>query len=1158
MMKKIFALLLALAMVLSLAACGETGTGEPTPEPEPTAEVAATPAEPVEPVGLPELGDEVEGFVVREIREFPLVGATVVLFEHEQTGAGLTYIANSDINRVFDLSFFTRAIDNTGLPHVFEHSTLDGSDKYPSKALFFNLSYQTYNTYMNAFTQALMTSYPVASLSEAQLLKYADYYTDSCLHPIILEDESIFREEAWRYRLADMDGELTIEGTVYSEMRGAMDLSSTAYTNFMRAAFPGSTIGNVSGGDPAFIPDMTWESLRDYHDLYYHPSNCMAYLYGQFDDYTAFLKLLNEAFSPYDKREFSFEDAGYEPLDASVEETVAFPVEASSATENSSVIYYAFLCPGLKDDPQEELVLNTLTDLLNPDASPLMLSLKKALPSGTFGSYIECDGPVDAIMFYAANVNAEDAATFKRTVDEALAAIAENGFAQDFVDGLTASLSLSTKLTGEGDSVGVDLISTIAYSLSTSGDPFNYMDYVDALEKLDEWNAQGLYVDAINEWLLDDALTVLVATYPEPGLREQLDEAEAARLAEVKASMSEEELQAIIDMTNAADEEDDAAAYVAQLQAVTVDSLPEEMRSYAVSDETGADGVRRLTAEAGVDGVGQTVLLLDAAGLPQEDIHWFALYTALLGELDTAAHSSEELAVLMTRYLYGGEIRLSLMNRYGTDEYHPYLRAGWIAADEDLEAGYDLMYEILFDSDFSDTELLLGLVQRNKAALKSSINSEPYRAALYRAFSSFSPLYAYYNYFNYIDFYDFLDRTEQLLQEDPDAVVARLEAVRDYFHNRTNAVSFYAGSAEGIETNAPLADAFLQRLDAEPIEAVAYAFEAPAESEALVVDSTVQYNGVVADFAQLGIGDYSADLDAVSSLVSDLYLYPMLRDQYGAYGVMHAVSEDIGAYIVSYRDPNVAETFEVYDDLPDYVAGLDVDQDTLDGYILSAYSYYAMPEGELSGALSAIISVLCGEPSDLKLQYMRQLKTLTPEKLSAYAALYQNLMDNGLIFTAGGAATIAQYEDFYDGILNPFNSVDASEIELEDVPEGHEHYDAVRFVYENQVMAPVGEGVFGVDDKASVGELAGFLYALVGGDASAQEDAIDFLAENGIVPEDTAPDDELTGKDADKILASFSSAAEVPYTRDSAASDSVLTRGELAEVILAYYDALPE
>ena len=1165
-MKRWISLLLILALAISLAACGapaqtaqETATPAPaatTAVPVQTPEVTPAPAEENDTIPLPALGDEVDGFVVREIRDFPMIGGTAVLFEHEKTGAELMYIANSDTNRYFDLTFFTRAIDNTGLPHVFEHSTLSGSDKYPSKSLFFSLSNQTYNTYMNAATYPDMTTYPVGSLSEEQLLRYADFYTDSCLHPSILHDESIYREEAWRYRMADAESDLTIEGTVYSEMLAAMNLSSSAMYNMLRLSFPGSVIGNVSGGDPADIPDMTWDALKEYHAQYYHPSNCIGYLYGEFRDYTAFLKLLDEAFSPYEKREFRFADEGYEPLTAPVEESFAYAMEAGSDTENRSAIYYSFVCPGLKGDPEEELLLNTLTDLLYADASPLIQSLKKALPAGSFACYIETEGPEDAIEFVASNVNPEDKDVFKETVDAVLADVAENGFAQDLVDGLAASLSLSMKLTREGSDVGEGLIADLAYSYASSGDPFDYMNYVEALENLDDWNSRGLYRSAVQNWLLNSSTTALAVTYPAPGLREELDAAEAQRLAEVKAAMSDEELQAVIDATNAPMEEDDASAYVAQLQAVTVSSLPEETQEYAVKDATGADGVRRLTAEAGVDGVGRVVLLLDASGLAQEDIHWFALYTALLGEMDTAAHSSEELATLTTRYLYSGEVRLSLPGRFGTDEYTPYLRAGWISADEDLEPAYELMYEILFDTDFSDTEKLLGLVQQNKAALKSGITGNPLNAVIYRSLGALSPVYAYYDNFNYLNYYAFLEETEALVTETPEAAVEKLRAVQEYFHNRTNAIAAYAGSAEGIAANVPLLDAFLAKLDAREIVPTAYEFPKAAASYAMIVDSNVQYNGIIAGYGDIGLEGYSADLDAVAALVNDTYLLPQLRDQYGVYTPAHAFLEDAGAYLITYRDPNILETFEVYAALPDFLAELEIDQETLDGYILSSYAYYAMPSGELAGAMGAILDVITETPADQMLTYMRTLKALTPEKLQEFIPIYEGMIENGLYVTAGGAAAINANAEFYEEILNPFGAVDASEVEFTDVSEGAPHYEAVRFVYEYGLMAPAADDRFGVDDGATQGELAGALYGLIGGDVEAQEDAIAFLSQFAIFSATAKTDDPLTGVEAQRILTRFSLAADVDFTSDSSATADALTRGELAEVLMAYVEPL--
>ena len=1110
----------------------------------------------VDPSVLPAVGDVVDGFTVTEIREFPLVGATIVVFEHNRTGAQLVYIANSDTDRAFDLTFHTRAIDNTGLPHVFEHSTLDGSEMYPSKALFFNLIYQTYNTYMNAMTGALYTTYPVASLSEAQLLKYADYYTDSCLHPLILTDESIFREEAWRYRMASMDDDLTIEGTVYSEMLGALDLSGTAYNNLFRTAFPGSTIGNESGGEPEHIPEMTWESLRSYHDLYYHPSNCTAFLYGEFEDYTAFLKLLNRAFAPYEKKEFTFEDADYTPLTGSVTADIPFPVEAGSNTENASTIYYAFICPGLKDDPQEEMVLNTLTDLLVPDSSPLMQQLKRALPSGQFATYIELDGPEDMIVFYAANVNPSDAETFRTTVNAALEELAGTGFSDALLDGLAASLALDTKLIGEGSSLGVSLITTMASYYASTGLLFGYQDYVDALEQLKDWNEQGLYTKAISDWLLNCDVTVLATTYPEPGAREALDAAEAERLAAVKASMSEEELQAIIDMTNAEDDADDATAYVIKLQAVTVSSLPEEVRSYEISDRTGDDGVRYIDAAADVDGVGSTVLMFDASALPQEDIHWFALYTALLGEMDTAQHSKEELALLWDRYMYDGTIRLSIATDAEDGLLYPRLRVGWTAADEDLAAGYDLAYEILYDTEFSNAELLQGQISQLKASLKSSITGTPYSTMLYRAMGAVNPLYRYYSYFNGIEFYSFLEQVELLAQEDPAAVAGKLAEIADYFCNRTGATALFAGSEESIAANAALSAAFMAKLDARDTERAEYSFDPIAPSEALIVDSTVQYNGIVADFATLGMDGYNGALDALANIVADAYLYPMLRDQYGAYGAWAGFMNDYGAYVLSYRDPNVAETYAVYEGLPAFLADLELTQDDLDGYILSSYVGYAAGSGELSGALSAALDAMTHEPEGGALEAMRALKALTPETLKEYAAAYESMMESGCRFSAGGASAINANAELFDVILNPFGAVDASEVEFEDVPEGSEHYDAVRFVFEQMVMSPAEDARFGVDEAATVGDLAGALYGMIGGDISAQEEALAFYAGYGVLAPDAAVSDELTGAETDAALAIFSQLIEVEYESDPDASAEALTRGELAEILTAYLVAL--
>ena len=969
---------------------------------------------------LPSVGDLVEGFEVKEIRDIPSIGSTGVLFEHKKTGAGLLYIANEDINRAFDLTFFTEVVDNTGLPHVFEHATLSGSRKYPSQNIFFNLKYRTYNTYLNAETGQLYTTYPMASLSEAQLLKYADFYTDSCLYPRVLEDESIFREEAWRYRLASADDELSIEGTVYSEMLSSLDLTSMAHYNLMRAAFPGAGVGNIAGGDPAEIPNMSWEDLKIFHEKYYHPSNCMAYLYGKFEDYTAFLKLLDAEFSAFDRRDISFDESVYEPSGAPLVQSVPFPAESSADTENASVIYYAFICPGLKDDPNEEMAMNTLTDLLSADASYLKRRLNEELPYGYFGSFIDLSGPEDMIVFCAMYVNADDAGRFQEIVDESLKKAAEEGFSDKLAEDLSASLALRDSLVCEDPNLGTALITgEFAPSYAETGDPFYYGEYIKALSLIPELNSKGVYKTAVENNLLSNPNTVLVTTYPEPGLKEELSAKEALRLSEIKESMSEEELLALTASSPENKENEDSSEYVEQLQAVSIASLPEETRQYEISDTTGKYGIRRISAETGTDSLGEVILLLDASGIEQEDLQWYSLYLSLLGELDTSVHTKDELTELLSRYCFGWSVNYSLMTQFGTTEYDPYISAGWIARDGDLEEGYDLMYELMFETQFTDTGALAEKISNRQGIMKNSLSYGAYSTMLYRELGAFSPDYAYNSYLTGLDAIDFYDEAAQLVESSPETVVSKLEYIQELLRNRSGAVSVFVGDSGMFEENETLADAFFGKLEDKPIRSRTYSFEVPAKSEALVIDSNVQYNGIVADIKTLGIDAYSADLDAVSALVLDEYLIPKLRDEYGVYTPMHSFSGNNGAYLITYSDPNIKETFDVYSKIPEFLSEYEADQETLNGYILSSYSSFAAPEGELSGAVSAVFSRLRNEPEDLRVRRMEELKSLDSEKLASYASLYAKMVENGRLFTVGGKEAIEKEASLYESVLDP-------------------------------------------------------------------------------------------------------------------------------------------
>ncbi|MBR5985199.1 MAG: insulinase family protein [Clostridia bacterium] len=1120
-----------------------------------------------------------EAYTLTASRRFELVGADVKVYEHNKTGALVMFLNNSDTNRTFQIAFRTPTYTDKGIAHVLEHSVLGGSAKYPSRGLFTSLGAQTYNTYMNAYTANYMTAYPVASLSEEQLLKFVDFYTDSVFNPMILEDEDIFREEAWRYTLDDPEGELGIEGTVYSEMQGSSTLARAAMLNYYNTLFPGSTRGRDSGGIPEVIYTMSWEDVTDFYREYYHPSNSLTIIYGDIQDENAFLTLLDGYFSAYERKEFNIADDGYVPITESVTAEFGYPVAENSDTDKQAQMFYGFATDCAYADYDE---LDYLTTLMGDDSAYFSQTLKRELPGASGGVYVDSSTPDMSVMFYVQGVNREDAETFRRICDESIADAVENGFDPQAVDAIVSSYNLSIQLIGEEDDLNTDMVETIAPYWALQDDLFGYMDWIDRLDSFEEKALDGSLSKAAEKYLVGNDKNALVVTYPVPGLLESNTEAFTAMLQADKAEMSDEEIQAIVAYQPYDKDALDEATkeFVSQLTAVTTQNLPEDRRVYDILDETDGDGIRFVTVDANLDGVGETALLLDASGLQEEQLHYFKLLCDLLGELDTEDHTKQEIATLSSRYLYDGVIKVSAMG--DLESARPFMRLTFTALDEDLQAGYDLLYELLYKTKLDDAEEILKQVQQLKTSLRSTITQNCYAVMLYRAEGPFDATTRYFSYVTYIDYYEFLEETEQLLESEPESVIEGLKAVRDYFNNRSGAIAGFVGSETSAEINKAAAKAFLMSLDEREIVPAEYALNAEELNEALIIDGTVNYNMVYASWEELGLDGYDGAMDAVASYVYDNYLYPLLRVQYGAYGVLHG-SRDSGVYVITYRDPNIDETFDVYASLGEMIAEDAPAQEDLDGYILSAYSYYAKSGGELSGGFDALLNYLDGDSQEKTLEYMRALKGMTPEVFANYSSLYQKLYEEGAQFTSGGAAAI-EAQDRYDLVLNPFGVKDMSKAELGDVSEDGVYYDAIKYVMAEGFMPPVSETEFGSAQPANIGDLAVSVYIYMGGNYDPQS-AVDWLAGYGLLPQidagtqlsraeaayysycvlqglgvDLGEPEEITLTDAEAIGEDIAPIAQVMcdyelMLADDGAfrPDDVLTREEMANLIYAIF-----
>ena len=468
------------------------------------------------------------------------------------------------------------------------------------------------------------------------------------------------------------------------------------------------------------------------------------------------------------------------------------------------------------------------------------------------------------------------------------------------------------------------------------------------------------------------------------------------------------------------------------------------------------------------------------------------------------------------------------------------------------------MEELLFHTRFDDVQKLTEQVQAQKTSVRATINQSAYQVMLYRGLADRYPFYRYYSYLNFLDYYAFLENLETMLNEAPEEVTKHFEAVQSFFANNAGAVAGFAGNEQSIEKNRPLADAFMAKLDHVEREAVAYDLPIPSAREALIIDGNIQFNNVIATADDMGLDDFDAGLSAITSLLSDKILVPVLRDQMGVYTPWNSVMDNGSMYLISYRDPNVKETFEVYASLADTIEQLDVDQDTLDGYIMSAYSGLALPAGELAGAVTAIEDTLFEQKLDRNLDYMRQLKAVTPETVKAAAEIYRKAWENGVHSTAGSASAINANADLYDTILNPFNAQDASQVEFTDAAEGSESYEAVRFAFENGLMTPKADDAFGTDDPATAGDFYGAIYVLIGGAPGAVDEAMATLAQYGLVPEGVEAATELTNADTAQLFGAVTAALGAPFTPDVEAGteDQTATRGQLAQMLQTFTEGL--
>eukprot|EP00566_Odontella_aurita_P036387 CAMPEP_0113595386 /NCGR_PEP_ID=MMETSP0015_2-20120614/39674_1 /TAXON_ID=2838 /ORGANISM="Odontella" /LENGTH=1132 /DNA_ID=CAMNT_0000502629 /DNA_START=33 /DNA_END=3431 /DNA_ORIENTATION=- /assembly_acc=CAM_ASM_000160 len=922
-------------------------------------------------------------------------GAYTTLYRHKKSGAELLSVSSDDDNKVFGITFRTPPSDSTGVPHILEHSVLCGSRKYTTKDPFVQLLQGSLQTFLNAFTYPDRTCYVVASQNSKDFYNLVNVYADAVFHPRATSDPMVHAQEGWHLELEDASEPLTYKGVVYNEMKGVYSSpDSLLNRESQRSVFPDNTYGVDSGGDPAVIPELSFEQFADFHAKFYHPANSRIYFSGD-DDVATRLELMDEYLNEFDASPESKPGSEVQWQAKTFEEPKweRHPYPAGADQPETHMVQVNWLLNDEPMSPADELTLNILDHLLMGTTSAI---LRKTVMESGLGAAVTGGGLSDELLQATYSVGLKgvepaNVAAVQELIVETLTKAAEEGFdADDIASSMnTIEFSLREFNTGsfpKGLSFMLGAMSKWLYEESPTG----ALKFEEPLAELKAKIAEGgsrVFQDMIRELLLNNSHRSTVEMVPSKTLEAEQLEDEARRLAEIKDSLTDEQLQDIVDKTGelkALQGKEDSPEDRATIPSLELSDLKREVTEYPheVSEDESGSGVTVTRHElVSTSGIAYVNFGVDMSDLPLEDAPLIPLFTRIL--LETGAGDLSDVQLSRRMGIHTGGISASTLMvpvfEEGQDESAAsdgtkmitklFLR-GKSTADKagELFALYNL---ILTDANLNSPKKIVEILRETKTRMESSVQSAGHSYANTRLASRYTPSGYIGEKMGGITYLDTVKELLDAAENDWPSVLARLEGIRSALLKQTKCrdgmILDITGDKRVMETIAPEVESFLSNLpgDAAPSEKFQDFYSedhpwvtqaksemssaAPLVDEGFVVPTQVSYVGKGGKIYEAG-EHVSGSTAVVSRFLRTGYLWDNVRVIGGAYGGFCTFSQDSGFFsFLSYRDPNLAGTLDVYDACGEALVAiaddLEKDPDALATAVIGAV-------GDLDGALS--------------------------------------------------------------------------------------------------------------------------------------------------------------------------------------------------------------
>ncbi|XP_026401636.1 presequence protease 2, chloroplastic/mitochondrial-like [Papaver somniferum] len=958
------------------------------------------------------------GFEVVSEQEIDECKSKAVLYKHKKTGAEIMSVANDDENKVFGIVFRTPPKDSTGIPHILEHSVLCGSRKYPLKEPFVELLKGSLHTFLNAFTYPDRTCYPVASTNSKDFYNLVDVYLDAVFFPKCVEDFQTFQQEGWHYELNDPSEDISFKGVVFNEMKGVYSQPDNIMGRAsQQAMFPDTTYGVDSGGDPQVIPKLTYEEFKDFHRKFYHPSNARIWFYGD-DDPTERLRILSEYLDLFESNSASNESKVQlqSLFSKPVRIVEKYPASEGSDLKKKHMVCLNWLLSEKPLDLETELTLGFLDHLLlgTPGAPLRRILLESGLGEAIVGGGIEDELLQPQFSIGLKGVSDDDIQKVEELVMSTLKKLAEEGFDAEAVEASMNTIEFSMRENNTGSFPrGLSLMLRSIGKWIYDMDPFEPLKYEKPLTALKariaEEGPKAVFCPLIEKFIINNPHLVTVEMQPD-AKKASLDEAaEKEILEKVKAGMTEEDLAELARATQELrlkQETPDPPEALKSVPSLSLKDIPRQPMHIPI--EIGEiDGVKVLKHDLFTNDVLYTEIVFDMSSLKQEQLQLVPLFCQSLLEMGTKDLDFVQLNQLIGRKTGGISVYPSTSSVRGKVDpcSHIIVRGKAMAGrTEDL---FNLVNCILQDVQFTDQQRFKQFVSQSKARMENRLRGSGHGIAAARMDAKLNVAGWISEQMGGLSYLEFLKSLEQRVDEDWAGISSSLEEIRRSLLSKKGCLVNMTADGKNLANSEKFVSKFLNLLPSTPPTGNTWSARLSPGNEAIVIPTQVNYVGKAANIYETGY-QLNGSAYVISKHISNTWLWDRVRVSGGAYGGFCNFDTHSGVFsYLSYRDPNLLKTLDVYDGTANFLRELEMDDDTLTKAIIGTIGdvdSYQLPDAK---GYTSLQRYLLGITEEERQQRREQILSTSVSDFKEFSNALEAVKDKGVVVAVASAADVS-------------------------------------------------------------------------------------------------------------------------------------------------------